>query len=161
MININEIQKSDLKEIIEWNRGKSESFLYQWAGMTTYKYPISEEQIVKRMSHNEIIIFKIQNNEEIVGTVEINKPDKTKKSIRFGKFLIGENYRGKGYGKKTIQLLEDYLYNKYEIEELELGVFEFNKSAKRLYEQLGFEVKAVIINEKDSNWNLYTMIKKR
>lgn len=79
MISIYKLKRLDIKKIIEWNNGKSESFLYQWAGKNTYRYPITEEQIIERMFNKEITIFRIENNEEMVGTVEIgvriNKSD--------------------------------------------------------------------------------------
>ena len=40
--------------------------------------------------------------------------DKENRIMRFGRLLIDENYRGKGYGKILIQLIEEIAFNKYE-----------------------------------------------
>jgi RimJ/RimL family protein N-acetyltransferase len=97
----------------------------------------------------------------MVGIVKVTKPDGQKDYVRFGHLLISEDYRGRGYGSQAIHLIEDLAFNVYRVKYLELGVFSFNQKAKRLYERLGYEVVGVRKDDKDSNFDSYTMRKSR
>ena len=82
-------------------------------------------------------MFILEIEGKTVGTIELGWSDKENRIMRFGRLLIDENYRGKGYGKILIQLIEEIAFNKYEASYLELGVFAYNQNAKMLYEKLG------------------------
>lgn len=52
---------------------------------------------------------------------------------------IGErDVRGRGVGAEAMTLLLDYAFEDLGLSEVNLGVFEFNDPARRLYERLGF-----------------------
>lgn len=53
--------------------------------------------------------------------------------------VIDEGHRGKGLGRKTMQLAEDYARSQG-ARTLGLNVFGFNHGARGLYESLGYEV---------------------
>jgi hypothetical protein len=40
MIRLEYLERADFKKIVEWNEGKSEEFLLQWAG-PLYEYPLT------------------------------------------------------------------------------------------------------------------------
>lgn len=161
MIRLKKLCESDVCNIVEWNKNSSEAFLYQWAGRKAYKYPLTEKQILDRMKMEDIQIFCIEDHGEMVGSVEMSVLNATDQSIRFGRLIIGGKYRGQGYGSKAIKLVEDKAFHEHGADRLELGVFEFNRKAKQLYERLGYEVVGVIQDEADPEWTSYTMVKKR
>ena len=161
MLRLTELKHDDIKKIIEWNQDKSEDFLFQWAGKKVYKYPLTENQIEERQRNENVSIFAIEMDGKMVGIIELSVPDETKTSVRFGRLLIGEEYRGMGYGSRAIELIEEKTFNEYGVKCLELGVFEFNESAKKLYEKLGFKVIDINKDRMDSNWDSYTMSKNR
>lgn len=38
----------DYDAILRWNAGKDEAFLFQWAGTTAYRYPLTKEQLMRQ-----------------------------------------------------------------------------------------------------------------
>lgn len=161
MLKLEAMEENDFHVIVEWNQNKDEEFLYQWAGKSAFSYPITVEQIRDRQRTGSVSIFKIENKGVMVGTVEVTVPDAEYKSVRLGRLLIGEAFRGNGYGSKAIALVEKLAFEDYGVRYIELGVFEFNQAAKRLYERLGFEVISMKRDLVDSRWDSYTMRKAR
>jgi RimJ/RimL family protein N-acetyltransferase len=52
---------------------------------------------------------------------------------------IGDReYWGKGYGEDTMRVLLDYAFDHLNMHRVQLGVFETNERAQRLYKKLGF-----------------------
>ena len=49
------------------------------------------------------------------------------------------NYRGKGYGRKSYEMLLKFLFDHYNMHMVYLRVADFNPNAKELYEKVGFE----------------------
>ncbi|WMC93362.1 hypothetical protein [Kineothrix sp. MB12-C1] len=54
MIGIKPVEEDSYQKIIEWNEGKGEDYLYQWAGHKVYYYPISVEQVKMRVNEKEL-----------------------------------------------------------------------------------------------------------
>lgn len=77
--------------------------------------------------------------------------------------VIGEaSARGKGYGSEALSAIES-LAREAGARQIELGVFEFNDPAMRLYERSGYEELARIENftwYQDQTWDDIRMIKK-
>ena len=159
MLKLTPLKSQDYEEIVRWNAEKTEAFLHQWAGKSAYTYPLTVNQIRDRQRLGTVSIFKIDNSGVMVGTVEVTVPDKTYKSVRLGRLLIADAYRGRGYGSTAIALIEKLAFEDYGVKYLELGVFEFNQGAKKLYERLGFKVVEVKKDRNDSKWDSYTMRK--
>ncbi len=55
------------------------------------------------------------------------------------RFMIDKNYQGKGYGKKSMELIIEKMHEEYNCEKLYLSVHEDNHAAIKLYEKLGFK----------------------
>jgi len=168
MIKLNLMEKEDLIKIVQWNANKSADDLLQWAG-PVYSYPLTLGQVenyflneAKRENCN-VLIYKIilTETDEIIGTIEVRAIDEEKKIGRVGRFLIGsEDIRGKGIGTKALKEAVRICFEELKFEKVTLGVFEFNQSAIRCYEKVGFvKVKFTENARKSSNgyWNLYEM----
>ena len=54
------------------------------------------------------------------------------------RFMIDENYQGKGYGKKALQLIIAKLFMHYKCKKIHLSVCKENTCAIMLYQKLGF-----------------------
>ena len=52
-------------------------------------------------------------------------------------FIIDDTFRGKGYGKKTLLLLEEWA-SEHDFTEIGLHVFGHNQSAYQLYKKMGY-----------------------
>lgn len=61
-------------------------------------------------------------------------------------FLIFEEHRGKGFGRKTLQAMDD-LAAKRGIQKISLHVFAHNKTALRLYEKTNFIATDIVMSK--------------
>ena len=74
MIKIMPLEKEDAAYIVEWNRGKPEDFLIQWAGPQSFTFPLTEDQIIDKIEKqpgSDYRMFKILNDAEMIGTMEL------------------------------------------------------------------------------------------
>ncbi len=55
------------------------------------------------------------------------------------RFMIDKKYQGKGYGKKSMELILQKMYEDYNCKKIYLSVHENNFPAIKLYEKLGFK----------------------
>lgn len=156
-MNFRPFKKEDAAYIVDWNKETDESFLHQWAGTFAYDYPITCEQILLRSRFEEQYIYVLEVNNSPVATVELGRVDD--KTMRFGRLLVDPRFRGKGYGKQAIDQLENLVKHHFKADIIELGVFEFNRGAKSLYERLGYLLVHTKVNDSDVSLNSHTMRK--
>lgn len=168
MVRLEYLESEDIKNIIEWNKDKSADFLLQWAG-PQYQHPLTEEQIRQRLidgtnkENSDTYIYKIILNEtnKMIGTIELSKIDRINKTAKVCRFLIGEeDQRGRGIGKAALQMVLEIGFTVLELNSISLRVFDFNDSAIKCYEVVGFKKKKLIKNARkadNSFWNLYEM----
>lgn len=168
MIKLDSIEKEDLRKVIEWNINKSADDLLQWAG-PMYNHPLTLEQLesyflneVKKDNSN-IYVYKIKLDytDEVIGTVELRITDNDNNIGRVCRFLIGdENNRGKGIGTNALREVLRIGFEDINLEKITLGVFDFNHSAIKCYENVGFTKEKFLENARKSSsgyWNLYEM----
>ena len=168
MIKLDLLEKKDLKRIIEWNVNKSSDYLLQWAG-PMYNYPLTLAQVeyyflneVKK-DNSTIYVYQIRliNTDQIIGTVELREIDKNNKVGKICRLLIGEkNNRGKGIGTEVLKEALRIGFEDMKFQKITLGVFDFNHSAIKCYENVGFTKENFLENVRKSStgyWNLYEM----
>lgn len=168
MINLDLLEKKNFKKIIKWNVNKSADDLLQWAG-PVYNYPLTLAQVeyyflneVKKDNSN-IFVYQIRliNTDQIIGTVELREISKNNKVGKICRLLIGENYnRGKGIGTEVLKEVLRIGFEDMRFQKITLGVFDFNHSAIKCYENIGFTKEKFLENVRKSStgyWNLYEM----
>jgi RimJ/RimL family protein N-acetyltransferase len=156
-IDIRPTTLSDCEFIIKANEGMDDDFLHQWAG-PSYDFPITMEQIKKRLVdsiYTKFFTAEIQG--ETIGTVELGFINYKKMECRICRFLVGEEYRNKGYGSQISKYLIDYAFNELKMERVRLNVSSSNMSAIRCYEKVGFKV--VEKKEKNNGNLLYELLR--
>lgn len=168
MIRLEPLVREDFYKIVEWNRGKSQDFLTQWAG-PIYTYPLTEAQLEQFFKENnansgpEMRIYKIvlECTGNMVGTIELRKYEKEENTARVGRFLIGEETaRGKGVGEAALRETVRIAFEELNYKKVCLGVFDFNTSALACYKKVHFEIEKLIEKYREANdgyWNLYDM----
>jgi len=168
MIKLDLFEKENLGKIIEWNVNKSADDLLQWAG-PIYNYPLTLAQAENYFSNeakknnSNIFVYKIRliNTGQIIGTVELREIDKNNKIGKICRFLIGEkSNRGKGIGTKVLKEVIRIGFEDMKFQKIKLGVFDFNHSAIKCYENTGFTKEKFLANVMKSStgyWNLYEM----
>lgn len=154
MIDIRLMSENEYHYIADWNAGKDEDFLFQWAGHTAYVYPITTDQIRTRANEKDTRLYIILSDGEPVGSVELVLSDETKAKVC--RFILCDEARNKGNGTSVLKKLAEIAAKDMGLEKLVLGVFCFNTGAIRCYEKSGFLVKKFRRHE-DPGWNSFTM----
>ncbi len=105
------------------------------------KRKITEESLRRRLeTHEEYLIYL---KEQLIGQLSIQiDPGHIAKKVKgtawIGIYIGEKEYRGRGAGTLALKHVESILRLRG-IRRIELGVFEFNKAAYRLYRRLGYE----------------------
>ncbi|WHY66868.1 GNAT family N-acetyltransferase [Neobacillus sp. SuZ13] len=102
---------------------------------------VSLEDLTKRMEDH--YIYLIYLDDELIGEMNyvVDPPFLFKKEpgTAWLGITIGETIgRGKGVGYAAIQYLEEQV-KEQGLKRIELGVFEFNQQAQKLYQKLGYK----------------------
>lgn len=142
MIEILPLEKTDTACIVKWNEKETADFLQQWAGHG-YEYPISEKQIANRIVNDSSLnykLYKIVLDDNMIGTIELMNIDNAAKTAKVGRFLLNPELAGKGYGTKALKKLVAIAFNNFGVKKVGLTVFDFNKTAFRCYEKVGFKI---------------------
>jgi len=165
MIKIELIKEEDLINIVEWNKNTSQDFLIQWSG-NLYSYPLNINQLkyyyLKKAKENfNIFIYKIIKEDKMIGTIELKIADEGRTIGRICRVLIGdERYRGQGIGTEAVLEILKIGFEKFKLNKITLGVFDFNTNAIKCYEKVGFKKYKYIENEykvSSGTWSSYEM----
>ena len=144
MIQLAPFEPADFKKLIVWL--DNEELLVQVAG-PIFSHPLTEEQLTAYLEDGNRYAFKVvdADTNEAIGHAEIYK---TEEGIaKICRVLIGDKaHRGKGLGQELINKLVAYSINDLKIPSIELNVYDWNTSAIKCYEKVGF----VLVPEKYS-----------
>jgi len=61
------------------------------------------------------------------------------------RFILGREYRNRGYGVNVLDLLCDYAFNELSMNKVKLSVFDFNAGAYKCYIKAGFKIAGVVV----------------
>lgn len=160
MISLRKFEVGDFQRLIDWV--PDADFLLQWSG-PEYVYPLDVDQLTAALVktkgiHPTHFMFKVMQGGDVVGHIELMGVDYIEKTGVLARVLIGARQNwGQGWGRMMIQLALDFAFHDLKMENIDLGVFKFNKAAIRCYEQLGFKSYKIIPNLKDDKWTLLRM----
>ncbi|TKD71252.1 GNAT family N-acetyltransferase [Pseudalkalibacillus hwajinpoensis] len=165
MIELHDFEPRDFQQLIEWI--PSPDFLLQWGG-PGFTYPLTVSQLENYVDganndDSSVFVYKVIHKElnKVIGHISLGKLDKKNKSARIGKVLVGdENVRGQGIGQHMIEELLNIAFNQFNLHRVSLGVFEFNKSAIRCYENAGFKKEGLLRDYRKNGkeyWSLWEM----
>ncbi len=133
MLRLRPYNKNDAETILSWT--KDETAFYKWTAGVLGKYPLSVEQF------NEVcnaMAFTAVDDDEIAGFFTMRRPTKSHDELRFGFVIVNPDIRGKGYGKKMLQLGAIFAKEIYGAKKATLGVFKNNEPAYYCYRAVGF-----------------------
>lgn len=102
---------------------------------------VTVEDLERRIRNTQLYLIYL--NDQLVGEMDcqVDPPHLYKKEMPTAwiGIVIGEDAaRGKGIEYQSIQFLEEEI-RKQGLKRIELGVFEFNTNAIKLYQKLGYE----------------------
>ena len=102
---------------------------------------ITIENLAKRLEHNNIFLIYLDG--QLIGEMDYqidpNHLYKKEPGTAWIGIIIGEETgRGRGVGFQAIRYMEEQI-KAQGLKRIELGVFEFNTSAIKLYQRLGYQ----------------------
>ncbi|WP_251553710.1 GNAT family N-acetyltransferase [Neobacillus muris] len=165
MIELKYFGLEDIPQLVNWI--DSPEFLLQWAG-TSLRYPLDYQQLesyVKNANHahSNIFAYKVIHSDtgKIIGHISLGNVNRENGNARMCRVLIGDqSMKGKGIGSMIIKEVLKIAFNELNLHKVSLAVFDFNQTAIRLYEKMGFTKEGYIREAcKIGNdfWNYYEM----
>ena len=130
------IDKDNILLLCKWSNERGSMFQEQWMG-TEVSFPLTNEKIENLENK-----FSIFNGEEFIGMIQEVRIQED--NIHIGRFVLNPTKTGAGLGTKALKEFIDFIFKDENIQSISLTVFDFNKSAKRVYYKLGFEIYEVI-----------------
>ncbi|WIG23861.1 GNAT family N-acetyltransferase [Bacillus sp. SW7] len=89
----------------------------------------------------------LYDGETLVGYAMYGWYCEKRKSVWLDRFMIDQQYQGKGYAKRFLRLLIQFLQNKFECKTIYLSLHPDNNLAMGLYESFGFRLNGDIDDE--------------
>ncbi|MBH5319613.1 GNAT family N-acetyltransferase [Paenibacillus sp. GSMTC-2017] len=90
------------------------------------------------------ISLALYDGEMLVGYAMYGWYSEEKQSIWLDRFMIDQQYQGRGYAKRFIALLLDYMSKKVVVKKVNLSLHPDNQLAMKLYESFGFRLTGAI-----------------
>ncbi|MBQ5674764.1 MAG: GNAT family N-acetyltransferase [Lachnospiraceae bacterium] len=140
MIRIRPYKSSDASKILSWCQ--DEKSFYMWSAGILGSFPVTEKEF---RFVESLMPFTAVDDEEIVGFFTFRHPGESMEELRFGFIIVDPAKRGRGYGKKMLQLGLEYAFETGGAKKVSLGVFENNLPAYYCYKSAGFQ--DVILDE--------------
>ncbi len=91
----------------------------------------------KRDDLRYVICLK-DNPEQVVGRLRIQSINQQHNNCEVG-LDLHRDYRGKGFGSKSYEMLLKFLFEEYNMNMVYLKVADFNPRAKEVYKKVGFK----------------------
>lgn len=155
--------ESDAEKILSWIA--DERAFRLWSADRYGEYPITPDEI--NQNYRECCktggfypVTLIDDNETVIGHLILRNPAEDKSIIRLGFIIVDNKVRGKGYGKKLLELAIRYAREELKAQEINLGVFKDNEGAYKCYASVGFKEVGVEHNAytfNDETWDCIEM----
>ena len=134
-------QERDEALVISWLA--SEKQFYQWSSGVLGPYPLRAGRLNDfyrewKQNHKYMVFCGCDDEMNPVGQMILRYPDEDRRHIRFGFILIDPARRGRGLGRRMLELAIGYARDYLKAEDICLGVYINNPGAVALYEKLGF-----------------------
>ena len=158
MIRLEKFNRADYTALISWV--DSPETLMQVAGYTL-QFPLTEEQLDQSLQDPHRYPFKVVDvaSGEYIGYAEIYV---TPSVARLGRIIIGsKHFRGRGLGHALVGNLVAYCFDTLQQTVIDLNVFDWNISAIKCYQKMGFSMNPAKNSRRELNgvtWTVLNMI---
>lgn len=142
IIRLRPYKECDAQYIVKWI--KDEYAFHQWSANRLKKFPLAPEDLNNyyREFQNSNSFWQMtafDGNKIPIGHFTMRFIDDEMKIVRLGFIILDDKMRGKGYGKKMIELGLKYSFDILKVDKVTLDVFTNNKSAYNCYNSVGFK----------------------
>ena len=155
-------KSEDSQIICSWV--KDQKTLFQWSADRIGKFPLlgnelNENYAERNPGKDFFPLTAVDENDNVIGHLFVLIPDvNVQTTVRFGFVIVSPEIRGKGYGKKMLELAIAYAKNELNATKATLGVFANNPKAQACYESLGFTpTNTRIVRILDADWECIDM----
>ena len=161
---IRDYNKEDSKTILGFIN--DENLFYMWSAGVLGSYPLKSEAFNKRISemieNNNFHPYVMLDNDKVVGFFSIRYRDIKVNAITLGFIVIDPTYRGKGIGKKMLNLAINLAFNTFKSDSVNLRVFKDNIEAYNCYKKCGLKENGTtdIYDILGSKWDVVELEKK-
>ena len=140
MFEIRGYRSADAQKIISWIT--DEKTFRQWSADKYETFPPKAEEInafyeSMKTQGAKALVF-CDGGKEIGHFIVRPMADESVKTARLGFIIVDSSIRGKGYGKKMLEMAISFALSEFGAQRVTLGVFENNPKAKKCYESVGF-----------------------
>lgn len=161
MIALERFAQKDIGELLGWLKDTDAEFLMQFAG-PRYEFPLDEEQLMATLADKNGMAFRVMESRTggALGHCQLLRIDPLNGTATIGRVLIKAEERGHGHGQAAVAQLLRFAKSALGLKRVDLRVFDFNRSAFRCYEKLGFvetKKEAATFPQIDRTWNSITM----
>jgi RimJ/RimL family protein N-acetyltransferase len=98
-----------------------------------------EMEILKNISKEHYYSIIDKKADDLIGCCSFKNIDQLNQTAEVGIYIGNRNYWNKGYGSEALTILLDYGFKALNLNNVFLTVFDYNKSAKKCYEKVGFK----------------------
>ncbi|MFE2264920.1 GNAT family N-acetyltransferase [Streptomyces griseosporeus] len=162
MVELRDFRTSDCRQLVAWIDGPVE--LWNWSGHH-FSWPLDEGQLAEYAAESSTPVRQSwmafdPTTGHVVGHVSL-RIDAANAGGRLGRVLVAPEARGKGYGTAMVTKALDAGFGELGLEQIELGVWDDNARAIRLYEGLGFACDHVlrdVVRFAGKSWSAMQMI---
>ena len=144
MLRLRKIEPSDLPFLYQWENDAT-----MWSDSDTHN-PLSRHELRQYIESSMGDIYRdgqlrlIIDDEGItLGCIDLFDFDARNRKAAIGMY-IAPNMRGKGFGKKSVELLLDYVFNFLKLRMVYAIIGVKNYSCSRIYESLGFVPSSIL-----------------
>ncbi|MEO8794312.1 MAG: GNAT family protein [Daejeonella sp.] len=166
MIRLEYFTSADFLQLIQWV--DNEDLLINWAG-SQFKFPLTEEKLhrylkfTNDLEESGTLVYKAVDSlsGETVGHISLSVIDRPNRSARITRVLVGDpNSRGKGIGSEIMRAMLKIGFEDLKLHRMSLGVYDFNISGIKCYQNCGFNIDGTLRDIKKRNdvyWSIVEM----
>lgn len=140
-IMLREYKKDDIYEIRKWVNNPnivdnlSDIFMYPHTLNETERFVNSK---LEDTSETKGFVIAHKEDEGYIGQLDFIRVDWKNRTAEIGIVIGSEENHRKGYGTEAIQLMQDFAFNRMNLNKLELRVHIYNIKAYKCYLKCGF-----------------------
>lgn len=141
-IMLREYQYSDLAEIRRWCNDPeivdnlSDIFLYPHTMQASEQYVNS---ILEGTTEQKGFVIAHRETEQYIGQIDLFRIDWKNRAAEMGIVIGVKELLGIGFGSEAIKLLQSFVFNRMNLNRLQLEVHDYNDRAIRCYAKCGFK----------------------
>ena len=98
-----------------------------------------KKYLVENNSAQASFVIVTLDNDEMIGTVGLERINNIHRTATLGVFIGNKNYWNNAYGTEAIRLILDYGFNYMNLHSIKLDVMDFNQRALKCYQKGGFK----------------------